>query len=283
MTPKTFILLMTLSFVLYANAEEKYFTKTQISIFSGNRNIYDEKMMNIDQLDFLNYIYTQDEKADYKYFQVALHLRHANRYQINTAISLYNNLIPYAYDISLNYFLPKHFGIQAGSMSYRYYLTEFNGFYSSIIDKNITARYITRQWKFSMRAFYLGPTFQTRYNTIKLKAVLKTGLTTFTPIAQRNILKEDLTNFKTVYDYQSTVHFAPFIMPEFLINIDLLAYKKVIFGGRFKFSYLVTRNSINYLLNTYDWTYENPLQEKMKLPQHTFQQTDWDFGIYFKW
>ena len=283
MTKRILILFMALGFVLSANAEDKYFSNMRVSVFSGYRNIYAEKVMNLDQIDFLNFIYTQDEKADYNYFQIATQLRHADRYQIDAGISLYNNLVPYAYNVSFNYLLPKHFGIIAGSFSNRYYLIEFNNFYPSIIDKDISTRYLTRQWKFSMLAFYLGPTFQTRYNTIELLATLKTGLSTFTPFTQRNIIKESQSNYKVVYNYQSIVHLAPFVMPELLINIDLLKYKKVIFGGRFKFSYMVTRNSINYLLSTYEWTYENLQKEKMTLPRHTFQQTDWDFGIYFRW
>lgn len=278
-----FIAILLLVFALGVSADDKYFTDTRISVFNGYRNIYANKLINSDQVDFLNYLYTQNEKADYNYFQISMLLRHADRYQIEVGISLYNNLIPYAYNVSFNYLLHKHFGIIGGSMSNRFYLTEFNDFYASIIDKEITTRYITREWKFSMLAFYFGPSYQFRYNTLELRAALKTGVTTFTAFDQRNIIKENLSNYKIVYDYQSFMHFAPFVMPELLLSIDLLAYKKIVFGGRFKFSYLVTHNSINYHLRTYEWTYQNIKQENRKLPSHTFQQTDWDFGIYFRW
>ena len=283
MIKKTLIFFLLLWGSLVANAENKYFSERWISIFNGSRNIYAENIVNTEQLDFLNYVYTQEEKADYNYFQIALRLRRNDRYKIDGSLSLYNNLMPYAYNVSFNYLLPRHFGIIAGSMSNRYYLTEFNDFYSSVIDKNIVTRYIIREWKFNMLSFYLGPTFSTRYNTIEFCGALKAGLTSFNTFNQRNIIKENLSNYKSVYDYQTTIHFSPFLMPELLINIDLLKYKKVILGGRFQFSYMVTRNSINYELSTYEWTYENVQKEKIKLPQHIFQQTDWDFGIYFRW
>lgn len=283
MMKKLLTLLFLLSIILVVKADDKYITESQINIFNGYRNISNNYLANQNQLDFLNYVFEQKEKADYNYFHVALSLRHADKYQIYAGISLYNNLIPYAHNISFNYFLPKNFGIIAGSMSYRYYLTEFNKFYSSQNDKELIAKYLSRQWKFSMIGFYLGPTYQIRYNTILLNAAIKIGVSSFTPFHQRNILKEELSNYKIVYNYETLVHFSPFMMPEVQANIDLLKYKKVILGARVKFSYFVSQNSINYQLSTYEWTYQNAKHEKMKLPQHSFQQSDWDFGLYFKW
>ena len=283
MKKRTFILLLVIGCTLNVSADDRYFSEMWISIFNGYREVISQNVPNDQQLDFLNYVFTKSEKSDYNYFDIATRLRHNDRYVIDASLSLYNSLVPYEYNVSFNYLFPNNFGIIAGSMLNRYYLVEFNDFYANTSDKDIVTRYINREWKFNMMSYYVGPTYQTRFNTIELCAALKTGLTTFLPFNQRNIIKEIGSNYKKVYDYQANVHLAPFVMPEILINIDLLKYKKIILGGRLKISYLLTRNSINYQLNTYEWDYESKVTEKVNLPQHNFQQTEWDFGFYFRW
>jgi hypothetical protein len=168
-------------------------------------------------------------------------------------------------------------------MANRYYLTEFYGFYPSIFEKDITVRYISRQWNISHLGFYLGPTYQLKYKTIELNVLLKAGLGTFYPFQQRDIIKENKSNLKYVYDYKTRSNYTMFYMPEAELLIDLFEYKKAISGGRIKLGYTYSRTAINYDLTIYKWNYNSSREELVRLPKHNFQQLDWDFGIFIRW
>ena len=278
------ILLILSSLVDISFAQDgKYFDYKRFSVYQGFRSVTATKHLDEKDLDFLNYLYTKEDASDYQYFEMAARLRHKDTYQIDLRIALYNNLIPYCYNVSFDYFINPTFGFAIGSMGNRYYLTEFNGFYDSMFKQKITSRYIQRQWNLSLLGFYLGSRYQFNYQTIHVDFVLKGGVASIYPFKQQNIVKEPQSNYKVVFDYQSKFHFLPFVMPELELSIDFFQYKNAIIGGRIKYALLYTKTAINYNLTKYEWTYDSPETVNVQLSNHSFIQSDTDFGVFVKW
>lgn len=274
-----FLFLIQVSF----GQEKKYFDQIRFEVYQGYRNIKASKHSNEKQLDFLNYMYTQEDAADYPYFEMAAKLRHRDFYQIDLRMALYNNLIPYCYNAAFTYYLNPAFGIQVGSSANRYYLTEFNGFYYRDYGSNISSRSIQRQWNISLMGFYAGPSYQIRYQSIIVDLALNAGMASFYPFTQENIIKTSQSNYKLVLEYQTRFHFLPFVMPEIELSMDFMRYKNAIIGGRIKYAFMYTKSAIKYELTTYEWTYDNPQRQTILLSNHSFIQSDIDFGIFARW
>lgn len=284
MINRLLILLILSSLVSISFAQDvKHFDQKRFSVYQGFRSIHTTKHLNETQLDFLNYLYTEEDASDYQYFEMASRLRHLDTYQIDLRIALYNNLIPYCYNFSFDYFINPSLAVEIGSLGNRYYLTEFNGFYDSMFENKITTRYIQRQWNLSLLGFYIGPRYQFNYQTIHVDFVLRGGMASIYPFTQKNIIKEPQSNYKLVFDYQSKFYFLPFVMPELELSIDFIQYKNAIIGGRIKYALLYTKTAINYNLTKYEWTYDSPETVNVQLSNHSFIQSDFDFGIYVKW
>lgn len=263
--------------------DKKYFDQIRFSVDQGYRNISASKHPDEKNLDFLNYLYNQEDVADYPYFEMGIKLRHRDIYQLDLRTSLYNNLIPYCYNFSFNYYLTPDLGILAGSMGNRYYLTEFNGFYNTIYGSKISTRAIQRQWNISLVGLYVGPSYQLNYNSLELDIAIKAGVASYYPFSQENIIKESQTNYKMVLEYQTQFHFLPFVMPEIELSMDFMRYKTAIIGGRIKYAFLFTKSAIKYEVTSYEWTYDLPQSEVILLSNHSFIQSDIDFGIFVKW
>ena len=279
--------LITIFLLLFAfhspGQEKKYFDKIKFSVYQGYRNInatwHDEKK----QLDFLNYMYTQDQAADYPYFEMATKFRHLDQYQVDLRMALYNNLIPYCFNLSFDYYLNHEIAIQVGAVGNRYYLTEFNGFYNHLYGSDISTRYIQRQWNISLVGFYAGSSYELNYQSIELNLSLNAGMSSFYPFTQENIIKKPHSNYKRVLDYQTKFHFLPFVMPEIELSIDFMRYKNAIIGARIKYVFMYTKSAIKYVVTSYEWTYDSPEPETVLLPYHAFTQSDIDFGIFARW
>lgn len=261
----------------------RHFDQKRFAVYQGYRNVNTTKHLNEKQLDFLNYIFTKEDAPDYPYFEMAAKLRHRDVYQLDLRMALYNNLIPYCYNLSAAYLFTPNFGLSVGTMGNRYYLTEFSDFYSTLFKHPINSRYIERQWNISMMGFYLAPSYRIHYETIFIDLILRAGMASIYPFWQRDIVKEPQTNYKTVFDYHSKFYFLPYVMPEAELSIDFFRYKNAILGGRIKYSLLYAKMAINYDMTRYEWTYDYPTTHNVQLSKHAFVQSDIDFGIFLKW
>jgi len=283
MRKKIVLIILALTAVNVTFAAEKYFFKKRVSLYGGFRNVNLSQKPLGNNLDFLNYVYTDGQFDIYQYSEVELKLWSKENYQIETKISFYDNLTPYGFNVSFNYLLNSRVGVEAGSMASRLYLTEFNQFYSHVFDQEFYPRTIERQWNFSLGSVYIGPTFQMNYKWLQFETTLKAGVSSYLPFHQQNSIKKYQSNYKMVFDYQTNMNAAFFVMPEIEIFADIVKLNKILLGGRFKVNHYYSRNAVNYKLTTYEWTYENPVESKVRNTKHTFQQTDWDFGVFLRW
>jgi hypothetical protein len=283
MIKKYFIITLFICSFIPVIANYNYFSKIFFSIYQGYRHVQSPIQNDVNQLDFLNYVYTQSNSSDYQYLEFAVKLNRNDIFEIDARVSLHSILKPYCYCISIKYFNKHNWGLIAGSMANSYYFTDFDPYFTSLFEENISTRSIDRQWNFSLLSLYAGPIYDISYKTINLNMNLKGGLCSFIPLHQKNIIKYDQSNYKKVLEYQSSYNFAPFMASEIELFIELFKCKKTLWGIRTKFSYLITKNAINYQLNTYEWTYDSLTKQQFELPKHIFQQTDWDFGIFIRW
>lgn len=280
---KTITIILILLFVTKLHAEDKkYFSEKWFMMYEGFRNSTVE-MRPSSSLDFMNYFYEADNFSDYAYFEVATKLNHQDIYQLEARISIYNSLIPYCFNLSYDRTIWGNLGWIGGAMSNRFYLKEYNQVFNELADFNHTHRSLKRQWNMNLFSVYTGPTFHYRYKTLQINLLLKAGVATFLPFQQKDILKDNSSNFKMVLDYNTNPTLGPFAMPELELAIDFIKYKKSIIGGRLKFAYYYSRTRINYTLDRYEWTYDNPITSDVHSLKHNFQQMDWDFGIFIRW
>jgi hypothetical protein len=279
---KTLLLILIVSFGLNLFAQDYYFNKGRLSVYRGYRDITVSNRPNKD-LDFLNYVYTDDENSLYQYTEATLKLWSKKNFQLEGSMAIYNELKPYCFKLSFNYQFKHGIGLMAGAMSNRLYLVEYNSFYATIYNEDYYPRSLDRQWHFSIGSAYIAPTYELNYKWVHLEAALKTGLSSYMPFHQRDIIKQYESNFKRVLDYETLWTPAIFAMPEVELLVDLIKYKKGAIGGRMKFSYFYTRNALKYTLTTYDWTYDNPVAKKVNNPKHAYQQSDFDIGLFVRW
>jgi hypothetical protein len=281
-TISTILVTVLLSTAVFS-AEGFDLTRKWISLYYGIKDVTSEHPGSAQQLDFLDHIYYQDNQADYNYFEIASKLEFESKYQLETNFTLNYKLVPYNYNISFNYRLNRNLGLMVGSMSSRYYLTEFNQYYSRTNSGEVKTSPISRDWDFSMATAYLAPNFQAKYKTMELFVALQAGLGSFLPFEQQNLVKTSNTDSKVVYDYETKLSFSPFIMPTLELNFDFLNYNSAIIGGRVRVRHFITQNSINYEETSYNYNDTNFKSQSIETPTRDFMQTDIDFGFFVRW
>ncbi len=277
------LILLTLLLFGFSSKAERFIDEHKLSLYRGYRFVDYEKTLSPTKIDFLNYIYTQPEESDYQYTRFEAYVKFKTKYSASLQLAIRNTLIPYSYDFTLSYLLNKNYYLLGGSFSERFYLTEFNGSYKYFFNEDISVRYINRQWNFSFVGFFVGVGAEYKYRNMRFHGKLKSGVLSVFPFQQRNIIKFQNSNYKLVHSYNSRWDISPFIMPQFIFEIDLFRYKNIFWGARFGAGYLYSKPRINYELSIFQWTYDSPEIQRNKMPSHIIQQFNWDFGVFIRW
>ena len=256
----------------------------ETSFTLGVGHIHVEEHSNDDNLDFLNYVDDYPEYLDFITMKFGLQFDYSKKMHADINLILLDDIMPDNYDISTYYLLNNFFGVGAGSMLSKYWISDYGKFH---IDRN--PDYYTeggnyRQFEYYDLGFYVTPVYRPIYKDgYKIVLKMNVGMSSFMKEESTFYLKKKLSNKRILYDYNTKLAFQPYINPKIDLRLNLIKIKNKNLGLLLKSNYYFSKRSMNYDLSYQEWTSENAVNTSVNTLKHNYSRLEIDLGFYLLW
>lgn len=265
-------------------AQGSFLEKKQVALWFGIRDITRDSLPNAGDLDFLNYLHSSDDMAEYQYLGVSAHLWFRGDWEADIKVAMYDDFAPNNLNIKALWLPMRNMGFTAGFYTYPQLMNEFNmfhriedeGFYGDT-DNNY------RQRRVQESGLMAGLVVPFSHRWLHATAYLSGGISTFSLFSEKVTQKAINSNLKREIRYSTDISPAVFFFPEFEIGADCFTVGNAKTGIRLHTSWYTVRRSIDYSRVTYDWTYDNPIRTEVDNPAHRFSKFEFDAGFFLTW
>jgi hypothetical protein len=281
-------LILTLVLSLFggtkAYSQEKFIQDHKISLFFGTRNVSRDSLQNTENIDFLNYLHSSPDMAEYQYLGFSTHLKFRGNWEADIKIAMYDDFAPNNINLKAQYFPLKNLGLSVGFYTYPQLLNDFTtyhrindmGFYGDISSN-------FRQMRIHETGFMAGLVLPLDYRAFHIRINLNGGvssLSTFKDVVQQ---KQINSNLRREIKYSSLASPALFLFPEIELSLDCFKVGNTKIGIQAQSSWYTVSRSIDYNRIVYEWTSIAPAIERIENPNHHFEKFELDFGFFITW
>jgi hypothetical protein len=286
MTTRSLILTLVLSSFVGTKAysQDKFIQDYKVSLFFGTRDVSRDSLHNTANIDFMNYLHSSDDMAEYQYLGFSTHLRFRGNWEADIKIAMYDDFAPNNINLKAQYFPIKNLGVSVGFYTYPQLLNDFTT-YHRINDEmffgDISSNF--RQMRIHETGIMTGIVLPLNYRALHCTINLNGGvstLSTFKDVVQQ---KQINSNLRRQINYSSIASPALFLFPEIELNLDCFKVGNTKIGIQAQSSWYTVSRSIDYNRTVYEWTTIAPTTERIKSPNHHFEKFEIDFGIYMTW
>lgn len=237
-----------------------------------------------DNLDFINYAYSDPDILDYGLIKIGYKFGFLAKYSADIKLMMQSDLAPVNYDVSVSYHFNKMLGIGVGSMLTNTYIMDFEEYHYQAFPEYYLLDENSRQFKAYDLGFYISP-FLSPIQNDKFRATIKCdiGLSSFLKEHTAFYHKRKLSNERLLYDYQTIMTFQPYVNPRLELRLQAFKVKTTSVGFLLNSNFFYSNRSMNYNQTTQQWNTENEQFNKMKLTKHNYSRFEMDFGLYVKW
>ncbi len=265
-------------------AQGRFIEKKQASLWFGIRDITRDSLANSGDLDFLNYLHSSDEMAEYQYLGLSAHLWFRGNWEADLKVAMYDDFAPTSLNIKAIWMPRKYLGFTAGFYSYPQLMNEFNMFHR-LSDEGWFGDTDTnfRQRRIHETGIMAGVVMPVNHRFIHLTLYLNGGISTLSKFSEKVTQKMINGNMRREIRYSTKNSPDFFFFPEAELGLDCFRIGNSTLGVRGHASWFTVKRSVDYNRTTWEWTYDNPLQEEVDNPAHRFTKFEIDAGIYITW
>jgi hypothetical protein len=276
-----FIICIVLATAVHAQEKTKFIQKVAFEGSLGFSSLKSTTAPNT-ALDFMNYCEIKNFE-DPSYLTIASHVWLKNKMEIDVEIGQDVHIYDFTPLFDLKFTSPLYkqlnFNLGINRKFISFYAIQpyyFNKYYAY-------PYYHQDQDPYNPQVLfgpYAGLNYSYDQNRLLFRADLNAGIHYNNQKIIHVNMKELTSNFiaENEFNLQSTASF--WISPELYVAYALIDTKKFQLGCRVKGEYFVTKKGFNYELTEYKWTDSNPIVSQNKLPKHTINNVNVDFGIY---
>ncbi len=265
-------------------AQGRFIEKKEASLWFGVRDITRDSLANGANLDFLNYLHSSDEMAEYQYLGLSAHLWFRGNWEADFKVAMYDDFAPTSLNIKAIWMPYKYLGLTVGFYSYPQLMNEFNmfhrlsdeGWYGDT-DSNF------RQRRVHETGIMAGVAVPVSYRFIHLNLCLNGGISTLSKFREKVTQKMINGNMRREIRYSTKNSPALFFFPEAELGLDCFRIGSSTLGVRGHASWFTVKRSVDYKMTIWEWTYDNPMQEDVANPAHSFSKFEFDAGLYLTW
>ncbi len=279
-----FLSLLVLSGSSTIYAQERLIEKQVYALWFGVRDISRERFNDNENLDFLNYLHSSPKMAEYQYIGLSSHLWFRGSWEADLRVGMYDDFAPNTIYMKAIWLPWRNLGFTAGFLSYPQLINDFSSYhrlndegYYGDTDRNF------RQRRVHESGLVAGVVIPLNYRFLHLTFNLNGGISTLSTFREEVTQKEINTNFRREIHYETLPSPALFFFPEAEFRIDCFNIGKSKMGIQVKSSWYRVVRSVDYKRDTYDWTYDSLLEEKVDNPVHVLTKFEFDFGINLTW
>ena len=237
-----------------------------------------------DDLDFLNYAYSDPEILDFGLLKLGYKFNFLSDFSTDMKLIMQSDLAPVNYDVSVSYRFNEMVGIGIGSMLTNTYVSYFEEYQHQALSEYYLMDENLRQFKAYDLGFYVSPILLPIQND-RFRATIKcdVGLSSFLREQTAFYHKRKLSNERLLYDYHTKMTFQPYVNPKVELRLKAFKVKFISVGFLLNTNFFLSNRSINYNRTIQQWTADNEQINKVKPNKHHYSRFEMDFGLYIKW
>jgi hypothetical protein len=280
-------LLLLLTGISQTKAQES--VKREKFLFSlnfGGRCINRDSLANTENLDFMNYLYRQENAAEYGFISLNFRMAPTEKIEVSATAVLLSDLSPNQLNLDVRYKMaeqdrPLGWGLIGSFFIYPQYLENYNS-YHILRDTGFTADLNSnfRQISIFDLGFAIGPTMNYHYKRFHTELSFRTGISGFVAFDESIYQKKTDANLRREYLYETRFSPAVFFMPEAEAGFDLISSGRTNFGIMLRAGGMWSNRAINYTRTTYTWTSENSVSNDIKPDKKWYRKTEMQGGFY---
>ena len=256
----------------------------QIGLSMGLQGKSCEYIPNTTNLDFLNYLDTDNFTGNYLYLAFTGNFKIKQQSYLNLVVGMYSDLLPVKYNISFSHIPWNIFGFGISLLGYPEYINEITQFHWDN-DQSMFGSLDTNYWqkKNYNLGLALGPEIKYEHNGLTIDLRLHAGLRWINNFETRIAQKEINGNYRRVFDYAIKRNFTPYVLPEFELRYRLFSISDSKIGVKLRAACEFANRTQNYNRTTYEWTAANRITTGVNLAKHKYSTTEFDFGFFYEW
>lgn len=258
--------------------------KTQVGFSVGNQGVYCENPKTPSNLNFLNYIYTDNFTGELLYIAFSGNFEFSNNIFANAVVGMYSDLAPVKYNFAFSYLPWENIGIGASFLGYSQYVDDFNQFHwenDTGMFADLDLNY--RQQKMYNMGLAIGP--ELRYENSWFTGNIRTqlGLRWVSELNTNIVQKEINGNYKRMFTYAVGKNPNLYLFPEIELRFRLFSLSKSTLGIKVRAAAEYSKRTLNYRITTYEWTTQSSSTENISLAPSAYRSFETDFGLFFEW
>lgn len=243
-----------------------------------------EKLSPNENLDFINYVYSDPEYTDFVIIKLGYKFDFFSKMSADIKLIMMDDIIPDNYDISVHYFIRPWLGVGVGSMLNKNWITCFEEYQIQALPDYYLVDYNVQQFTAYDVGFYLSPLLKPIDNNIfKLQISCDLGLSSFMKEEAAFYHKKKLSNERLQYHYETNTDYQPYIQPKIEIRLKAFKIKDTSIGFLLNSNYYYSNRSINYFRTIQKWTSENKITEQIESSKHNYSRFEFNVGIFLIW
>ncbi|MHC1775205.1 MAG: hypothetical protein AB9834_07275 [Lentimicrobium sp.] len=256
------------------------------SLNFGGRYINRDSLANSNDLDFMNYLYKQDNAAEYGYISLNFSMAPSEKIEFSATAVLLSDLSPNQFNLDIRYkpvikYNHIGWGLIGSFIIYPQYLENFNSFHI-LSDTGFTADLNPnfRQISIYDLGIAAGPTMNYQYRRFFAEISFRTGISGFISFNERISQKKTDANLIREIHYETSYSPAVFFMPEAELGYKITSGGRLNFGINLKTGGMWSKRAINYTRTTYNWTPENVTISDVHPDETWYSKTEIQGGFY---
>lgn len=265
-------------------SQDKLIEKYKVSLWFGTRDVSRDSLQNNENLDFMNYLHSSPDLAEYQYLGISTHLWFRGKWEADLKIAMFDDFAPNNLNLKAQYFPLQNLGLSVGFYSYPQLLNDFST-YHRINDLGFYGDLNTnfRQRRVHETGLIVGLVLPINYRPFHCMIQLNGGISSLSTFKEIVGQKQINSNFRKEINYSTLISPAFFLFPEIELNFDCFKIRDSKVGIQIQSSWYTVYRSIDYERTTYEWTSIAPTKERINSPIHHFEKFELDFGIYLIW
>lgn len=260
-------------------------SNNQIGMGMGLQGKSCERIPNSTNLNFLNYLDTDDFTGNYAYIVFNGNFKIKQQSFANIVVGMYSDLLPTKLNVSFSHIPWNIFGFGVSFLGYPEYINEITQFHwdndEGMFGSTDPNYWQKRNYNIGLA---LGPEIKYNHNGLTIDLRVHAGFRWVNNFETRIAQKEVDGNYRRVYDYWVKRNFNPYIFPEFELRYRLFSFsesKKV--GFKLRAACEISNRTLNYTRTTYEWTAETRTDAEINLPKHGYSSVELDLGFFYEW
>lgn len=266
------------------HSQQSFVEDYSVSLYFGVKDVQRDSFANAEHLDFMNYMYAEDNYLDYEYIGISSNLVFKGNWETSVQLAFLDDLTLTKLHLSARYFPFPNIGFLLGFSGDGMIMNEFSTYHKGndeglIGDINTNYRQ-SSHFDLGMAG---GVIYRQRIRWLEVDLGMTAGMSSVLPFDEKVSQKEAQGNLRRMIFYNTHYTFNPFITPSAKLAFTLVDRENLRWGMQIKGDWHISSKSIDYNKTVYSWTTSGKEVISVQSPKHQYHSKSMDVGFFVSW